>query len=142
MIEKNPQVTLDDEARGMTEDSMNSAFLDWLIALSVIGDDGKRYWYGCSPLILKHEKIDMCYHEFITQSGEVVQGCHRAGPGQPRRDPGMGQGRGHVHLSGRKRQSSDQRLRQYVHPLVEGLAEHHAARPRRAGSGVWFSTLA
>lgn len=73
MIVKDPRVTLEDEARGITEDSLTSGFLDWLMAISVVGDDGKKYWYGCSPLILKLEQMDVLYHEMSYDEGVVVQ---------------------------------------------------------------------
>ncbi|MEY8354265.1 hypothetical protein AALB39_13030 [Lachnospiraceae bacterium 54-53] len=58
---------------GITDDSQSSAFLDWLCSFSAFGDDGRQYWFGCSPLILKLEKIDMFFYEFTTEPGEVIQ---------------------------------------------------------------------
>lgn len=73
MKEQDYQVTLEDEARGITLDAGSSAFLDWLCSCSLVGDDGRRYWFGCSPLILKLENIDLCNVEFCAQSGQIVQ---------------------------------------------------------------------
>ncbi|ULQ59278.1 hypothetical protein K7I13_12375 [Brucepastera parasyntrophica] len=73
MIEKDWKVTLEDEARGITMDAGSSAFLDWLCSFSAIGDDGKQYWFGCSPLILKLENIDLFTYEFSAEPGEIVQ---------------------------------------------------------------------
>ena len=73
MIENNYEVTLDDEARGITMDAGSSAFLDWLCSFAAVGDDGRRYWLGCSPLILKLENIDLVNVEFCTEAGEIVQ---------------------------------------------------------------------
>lgn len=73
MIEKNPQITLDDDARGIDAVPGSSAFLDWLWETSLIGDDGKRYWFGGSPLILKLENVDLCTWELVTETCEVKQ---------------------------------------------------------------------
>ena len=73
MIENNPEITLDDEARGIDAAPGSSAFLDWLWETALIGDDGKRYWFGGSPLILKLENVDLCTWELCTETGEVVQ---------------------------------------------------------------------
>ena len=73
MVEKNFKVTLEDEARGITMDAGSSAFLDWLCSFSAVGDDGKQYWFGCSPLILKLENIDICSVEFCSDAGEIIQ---------------------------------------------------------------------
>ena len=73
MVERNYQVTLEDEMRGITLDAGSSAFLDWLCSFSAIGDDGRRYWFGCSPLILKSENMDLCNFEFCAEAGKIVQ---------------------------------------------------------------------
>ena len=73
MVEKNYQVTLEDEMRGITLDAGSSAFLDWLCSFAAIGDDGRRYWFGCSPLILKLENIDLCNITFCAEAGEIIQ---------------------------------------------------------------------
>jgi len=73
MIEKNPRITLDDEERGIDAAPGSSAFLDWLWETSLVGDDGKRYWFGGSPLILKQENIDVCTWELVTECGQVKQ---------------------------------------------------------------------
>lgn len=76
MVEKNPEITLGDDARGIDAAPGSSAFLDWLWATSLIGDDNKRYWFGGSPLILKLENIDICTWELCTESGTVKQDPH------------------------------------------------------------------
>lgn len=73
MVEKDPRVTLQDEARGIDAAPGSSAFLDWLWEFALIGDDGKRYWFGGSPLILKLENIDLANWELVTEEGRVFQ---------------------------------------------------------------------
>lgn len=73
MVEKNPRITLDDDARGIDAAPGSSAFLDWLWETSLIGDDGKRYWFGGSPLILKLENIDICNWTLTTEAGIIRQ---------------------------------------------------------------------
>ena len=73
MVEKNPRITLDDDARGIESIPGSSAFLDWLWDASLIGDDGKRYWFGGSPLILKLENVDIVTWELCTETGEILQ---------------------------------------------------------------------
>jgi hypothetical protein len=73
MIEKNPRITLDDDARGIDAAPGSSAFLDWLWETSLIGDDGNRYWFGGSPLILKLENVDLCTWGLVTETCEVRQ---------------------------------------------------------------------
>jgi len=73
MIEKNPEITLDDDARGIEAAPGSSAFLDWLWSSSLIGDDGKCYWFGGALLVLKLENIDICTWELCTESGSIRQ---------------------------------------------------------------------
>ena len=73
MVEKNPAITLEDEARGIEASQGSSAFLDWLWDTSLIGDDGNRYYFGGSPLILKLENVDLCTWELCTETGDVIQ---------------------------------------------------------------------
>jgi hypothetical protein len=73
MIEKNPEITLEDEARGIEAAPGSSAFLDWLWETSLDGDDGNRYWFGGALLVLKRENIDVVSWELCTESGEVRQ---------------------------------------------------------------------
>ena len=73
MVEKNPEITLDDEARGIEARPTSSAFLDWLWDTSLTGDDGSRYWFGGALLALKLENIDICTWELCTGIGNVRQ---------------------------------------------------------------------
>jgi len=73
MVEKNPRITLEDDARGIDAAPGSSAFLDWLWETALIGDNGKRYWFGGSPLILKLENVDICTWELVTDTCEVTQ---------------------------------------------------------------------
>lgn len=68
-----PAVTLDYEAHGIPEDAQEAGFLDWLCSFVAVGDDGQKYWFGCSPLILDAEITDMWHFEIGWETGEVVQ---------------------------------------------------------------------
>ena len=68
-----PAVTLDYEAHGIPEEAQEAGFLDWLCSFVAVGDDGQKYWFGCSPLILDAEKTDMWHFEIGWETGEVVQ---------------------------------------------------------------------
>ena len=73
MIEKNPVITLEDEARGIEAAPGSSAFLDWLWETSLMDEAGNRYWFGGSALVLKLENIDICTWEICTEAGRVFQ---------------------------------------------------------------------
>jgi hypothetical protein len=73
MIVENPEVTLDIEGHGLPADAREAAFLDWLCAFVADGDDGKTYWFGCSPLVLAHENTDLWSIEASWEAGTVVQ---------------------------------------------------------------------
>ena len=72
MIVENPGVTLDDDGRGFPEGARERAFLDWLCTFNAYGDDGRRYWCGCSPLSLAFEATDLWHFEVSCDRGEVV----------------------------------------------------------------------
>jgi len=73
MVEKNSKITLEDEARGIDAIPGSSAFLDWLWDITLIGDDGKTYYFGGSPLILKYENVDIVTWELCTEQGTIMQ---------------------------------------------------------------------
>lgn len=73
MVEKNPEITLDDDARGIEAAPGSSAFLDWLWETSLSGDDGKHYWFGGALLVLKMENIDICTWELCSEKRQVRQ---------------------------------------------------------------------
>jgi hypothetical protein len=73
MIVKNAEVTLDIEGHGLPSDAREAAFLDWLCSFVAFGDDGKMYWFGCSPLVLASEKQDLLHIEASWETGKVVQ---------------------------------------------------------------------
>ena len=73
MIVENPEVTLDVEGHGFPEDARDAAFLDWLCSVVAYGDDGKQYWFGCSPLSLAAESTDLWHFEISWETGNVVQ---------------------------------------------------------------------
>lgn len=68
-----PEVTLEYEGHGIPDDAKEAAFLDWLCSFVAVGDDGVKYWFGCSPLILDAEKRDMWHFELCWDTGTVVQ---------------------------------------------------------------------
>ncbi|MFT4154001.1 MAG: hypothetical protein QM629_09315, partial [Parafilimonas sp.] len=68
-----PEVTLDIEGHGIPEDAQEAAFLDWLCSFVATGDDGIKYWFGCSPLILAAENRDMWHYELCWDTGTVIQ---------------------------------------------------------------------
>jgi hypothetical protein len=68
----NPEVTLDIESHLIPTDVRDAGFLDWLLSAVVVGDDGKRYWFGTSPLIMDLEKLDFLSIECSWETGEVV----------------------------------------------------------------------
>ncbi|HBL32647.1 MAG TPA: hypothetical protein DDZ96_02355 [Porphyromonadaceae bacterium] len=72
-VVNNPEVTLDIEGHGIPEDARDAAFLDWLCSFVAVGDDGKQYWFGCSPLILASEDKDLWHYELCWDTGEVIQ---------------------------------------------------------------------
>lgn len=73
MIVENPTVTMDIEGHGIPDDAREAAFLDWLCSFVAEGDDGKRYWFGCSPLSLASEASDMWHFELCWETGTVAQ---------------------------------------------------------------------
>jgi hypothetical protein len=73
MIVDNPEVTLEDDGRGIPDEAREAAFLDWLCAFSAHGDDGKQYWFGCSPLSLAFEAMDMWHMEVSWDTGKVLE---------------------------------------------------------------------
>ncbi len=73
MLEQNPQVTLEDEARNGVKEDVRSGFLDWLFEFNVTGDDGELYSVGGSILSLALEKIDIATINFAKGKGEVRQ---------------------------------------------------------------------
>lgn len=73
MIVEDPQVTLDIDGHGLPADAREAAFLDWLCSFVADGDDGRRYWFGCSPLSLASEAHDMWHFELCWDTGHVVQ---------------------------------------------------------------------
>jgi hypothetical protein len=73
MIVDDPEVTLDWEGHGFPQDAREAAFLDWLCSVVADGDDGKRYWFGCSPLPLAAEGRDLWHFEVSWEAGNVVQ---------------------------------------------------------------------
>ena len=73
MIVENPEVTLDIEGHGLPTDAREAAFLDWLCTFVADGDDGRTYWFGCSPLVLAHENTDLWNIEASWATGNVVQ---------------------------------------------------------------------
>ncbi|GAA5011792.1 hypothetical protein GCM10023206_20190 [Acinetobacter puyangensis] len=75
-IVENPEVTLDIEGHGIPEDAKEAAFLDWLCSFVATGDDGKTYWFGCSPLSLAAEHRDMWHFELCWDTGQVRQSPH------------------------------------------------------------------
>lgn len=68
----NPEVTLDIESHLIPDDVRDAGFLDWLLSAVVVGDDGKKYWFGTSPLIMDLEKLDFLSIECSWETGEVV----------------------------------------------------------------------
>ncbi len=72
-IVSNPEVTLETEGHGIPQDAREAAFLDWLCSFVAYGDDGKTYWFGCAPLILAHESIDLYSYEICWNMGKVTQ---------------------------------------------------------------------
>jgi hypothetical protein len=73
MIVENPEVTLDIEGHGLPSDAREAAFLDWLCSVVAEGDDGRLYWFGCSPLVLAHEDRDLWNFEASWETGRVAQ---------------------------------------------------------------------
>jgi hypothetical protein len=73
LIVDNPEVTMDIEGRGLPADAREAAFLDWLCSFVAFGDDGKTYWFGCSPLVLACENKDLWHVEASWETGRVVQ---------------------------------------------------------------------
>lgn len=73
MVENNPGITLEDDARGIEAAPGSSAFLDWLWEMSLQDAQGRRYWFGGSLLVLKLENIDIANWEFCKESGSVRQ---------------------------------------------------------------------
>ncbi len=73
MIVGDPQVTLEEDGRGLPDRAGENAFLDWMCVFSAHGDDGRQYWFGCSPLSLVSEAIDLWHFEVSWSTGKVVQ---------------------------------------------------------------------
>ncbi|MFT4041623.1 MAG: hypothetical protein QM673_00530 [Gordonia sp. (in: high G+C Gram-positive bacteria)] len=73
MYVDNPEVTMDIEGHGIPSDAREAAFLDWLCSFVADGDDGKRYWFGCSPLVLVAEQVDLWHYEVTTETGGLKQ---------------------------------------------------------------------
>src|SRR5271163_649824 len=53
VIVDDPKVTLEVEAHGFPEESRDTAQLDWALVASVIGDDGKHYWFNIGAMSLR-----------------------------------------------------------------------------------------
>lgn len=70
---KNPEVTLNDEARNGVEEEVRSGFLDWLYQFSVTGDDGELYALGGSILSLAVEKLDLVSVNWTSGKGCIRQ---------------------------------------------------------------------
>lgn len=73
MIVNDPEVTLDWDGHWLPEDAREDAFLDWLCSFVAYGDDGKTYWFGCSPLVLALEKTDLWHIEASWDTGKVAE---------------------------------------------------------------------
>ncbi|MDY6997233.1 MAG: hypothetical protein SW019_11590 [Actinomycetota bacterium] len=73
MLVDNPEVTLDEDGHGFPDEARGTAFLDWMVTCVADGDDGRRYWFGCTPLSLALEGSDMWHVDIGWDTGEVVQ---------------------------------------------------------------------
>lgn len=73
MIVNDPEVTLEWDGHGLPDDAREDAFLDWLCSSVAHGDDGKTYWFGCSPLVLALEKTDLFHYEVCWETGKVAE---------------------------------------------------------------------
>lgn len=73
MKEKNPRVTLADEARIGVKEEVRSGFLDWLFQTSLTGDDGEIYALGGSILSLHQEKLDVVSINLAKGQGSTRQ---------------------------------------------------------------------
>ena len=73
MVEKNPKVTLQDEARSSVKEEGRSGFLDWLFEFHVTGDDGQLYAMGGSILSMTLEKMDLVTMNLTKGKGKVRQ---------------------------------------------------------------------
>ena len=63
-----PEVTLEVEAHGFPEESRDTAQLDWALVASVIGDDGKHYWFNIGAMSLREAWGNF---DFWAMSGEI-----------------------------------------------------------------------
>ena len=73
MVEKNSRNIIENNLHKNDALSCISTLLDWLWEISLIGDDGNRYWFGGSPIIVKLESSDICMWELVTESIDVKQ---------------------------------------------------------------------
>jgi hypothetical protein len=69
-----PAVTLEVEAHGFPEESRDTAQLDWALIASVIGDDGKHYWFNIGAMSLREAwgNIDFWAMSVRSDKGRVV----------------------------------------------------------------------
>jgi hypothetical protein len=69
-----PQVTLDDDGRGVPEEALETGFIHWLTLVNAHGDDGKQYFIELVPMTgIAEAGVDIWMLEVGSEKGEVVE---------------------------------------------------------------------
>ncbi len=70
----NPEVTLDDDGRGVPEEALETGFIHWLTLINARGDDGKQYFIEVVPMTgIAEAGVDIWMLEVGSETGAVIE---------------------------------------------------------------------